>query len=209
MGEQSIPVSETQITKKLSGLFIKTVIEFSNDVICTHENKTYVFTEENMNKRGSLLKNIMLFIRGLYSDEIQIDTKKLCSREFMVDSGLIYEMTRIRFNKIYKSLVRYDHNIHHIFNKLQDNGHSKVCLLFFLFLVTVNIHLNLDRSQLDTTSLESYIESVNVELDRISHDIFEKLVTEEQLLNHECEHVDITTLDPEIDIFENREGFIY
>jgi len=72
-------------------------------------------------------------------------------------------------------------------------------------MVTVNIHLNLDRSQLDTTSLESYIRSVHGGLDRISYDIIVKLVVEEQLLNHECDYIDITTLDPEIEIFKDPE----
>lgn len=73
-----------------------------------------------------------------------------------------------------------------------------ICLLNIVMSVTVSAHETIDRSTLDTQSLETLTESAEAQMERISETWIPALV---RMLSHKCTGIDIRKCDPNEPIF--------
>lgn len=77
-------------------------------------------------------------------------------------------------------------------------NHSYICLLNMVFAIAINIESMFDRLSFDITSLEAFENSVRLQFIIIFGTMKEKLIEQ---FNHECDGMDITTCDPEEELF--------
>lgn len=106
-------------------------------------------------------------------------------------------------NGCYKSLILKDDEF--VITKFKEMteliGHSEVCLLNIIAQLLMMLHLNLDRSKIDRTTLETLSQTVETEVKNICQKIREMV---KKSISHECHGDSIESCDPNVPLFELR-----
>ena len=78
--------------------------------------------------------------------------------------------------------------------------HNYLCLLKMACSIVGVVFINMDRSKLDKTTLESFMNSLDIEVSQFIN----TLITEETIAHQQfpCDTTDIRTCDPNIKLFE-------
>jgi len=105
------------------------------------------------------------------------------------------------YTKTWNSIVRRDDEyVVKTFDQMQAvSGHSKQCLLNVVAHVCIDVHRKFNRTELNITSLESYLSSVGHQINNILDKIDLK-----RLFDHEC----FGPPDSELQVLEPGENFI-
>jgi hypothetical protein len=113
---------------------------------------------------------------------------------------LIKNVTLFYLNDAYKSLIlKSDPYILAKFDAMcKINNHSEICLLNIIALTIINIHADLDRSQFDITSYDTYMKSVRDQLAFRFESVLNVLTNS---ISHTCTGIDISTCDPNEPMF--------
>lgn len=87
---------------------------------------------------------------------------------------------------------------------MQDcTGHSPICLLNMLAMVTMGVHQSLDRNKMDLENYVAFMKSVAKEVDAKLEETQKAMA---EMLNHECHgEKEVTPLPPGQKMFEVRE----
>lgn len=113
---------------------------------------------------------------------------------------LIKNVTLYYLNDAYKSLIlKSDPFILDKFDAMcKINNHSEICLLNIIALTIINIHVNLNRSKLDITSYDTYMNGIRDQLDSEFTSILNTLTNS---ISHTCTGIDISTCNPNEPMF--------
>ena len=155
-------------------------------------------TEEAVRRLGDLMiafisETILGHERGLYKAGIP------------VSAPIIQVATANYLNTCYKSLIVKDDAF--VLGKFREMteliGHSEVCLINIIAQIMMAVHMNLDRSKIDTTSVETVDISVKTEVSRIFDPLRETVY---KSLSHECHGEKIEDCDPNEPLFQIKTG---
>src|SRR5579872_343355 len=95
------------------------------------------------------------------------------------------------FTNLYNKLIKKGASYNSFDIVSKSTSHSIYCLLNVLSQITTYVHFNFNRKNLQITTLETYVESVNKEIQRI---LLETNL--DNLINHRCIMSDITQRQP-------------
>jgi hypothetical protein len=129
--------------------------------------------------------------RGLYRAGIPV------SRNVILGAAMNY------LNGCYKSLIlKDDEYVVQKFKEMTDLvGHSEVCLINIIMQILQLTHMSLDRTKIDTTSVDTLETTVKAEVGRIITPFKEKLA---EGLAHVCHGEKIEDCDPNEPLFYAR-----
>ena len=106
------------------------------------------------------------------------------------------------FNTAYKLLVTPDANSEYFVKRFDEMKsvklHNYICLLNITFFITTTISQSITRSELNDTTYEEYIESIEKQLTKLSENL-----NIEKLILHSCDNN--KQLDPNIELFYVQE----
>lgn len=141
-------------------------------------------------------KTIIGHESGFY--KLFVDTNDLLKSSEM---KLYYHLATINYlNQAYKALILdSDEYFMKYFNGISNvTDHSQICLLNISLAIILDVHNKIDRAQLDTTSYESYMNSVHTQLKNMK---VPYSIIIETSLSHECKGENIKDCDPNEDLF--------
>jgi len=193
---------------------------FCKETIFGMESGYYKFLKEQANSQTNSQEDS--------KDEMDVDdnTKQSFTYppEQVIKNNLVV-FTTDHFNRIYTALVNgtdeyfakpfYDMYNSQITNESNgSNGsdesnemintnvvkHNYLCLLKMACSIVGVVFINMDRSKLDNTTLESFMNSLDIEVSQFIN----TLITEETIAHQHfpCDTTDIKTCDPNIKLFE-------
>ena len=116
---------------------------------------------------------------------------------------VLVKFTVEHYNNIYKSII--SNNEPNLYSNEQINkihklsGHNYLCLIDILYNLTQKIILSLDRIKFDNSTNDNYLCSIKKQLDNIEYYKLDEL---NKILLHQCDNIDISNCDPNINIFE-------
>lgn len=117
-----------------------------------------------------------------------------------VTKSMIQLVTVDYLNKIFVSLIVNDDP--YVVNKFDEmrkiNNHSPICLLTIMMVYIMEIHLSLDRTKLDISTYEKYMDSVLLQLTPKFEEALNKLSGS---ISHKCTGIDIKTCNPALPLF--------
>ena len=106
------------------------------------------------------------------------------------------------FNSTYKLLVTLDTNSEYFVKKFNEmisiKPHNYICLLNITFFITSTIVQSIERKELDDSTFETYMESLEKQIIKLS-----KNLNIEKLILHSCDNN--IKLDPNIELFYVQE----
>jgi hypothetical protein len=143
--------------------------------------------------KGHIYGTINGVEKGMYISVLkeQPDRIKLMSSNYHPFITLFKDLHELFFTKSYNDFFdKPTAPINESFDKLSfESKHSKHCLLSIIANLTVSVHFNLDRTKFDCTNLDSYVKTLNLEIDRII-----SMVNFDKLFEHECNMEDNITM---------------
>jgi hypothetical protein len=150
-------------------------------------------TEEDRKKLGDL---IIAFV----SETIYGHERGLYRAGVPVSIGIIQFSAMNYLNGCYKSLIlKDDEYVMTKFSEMTDLiGHSEVCLINIIMQIMVGVHTQLDRSKIDTTTLETLSLTVQAETARVIAPLKELVY---KCISHECHGEKIEDCDPNEPLF--------
>lgn len=132
--------------------------------------------------------------------------------EQVIKNNLVV-FTTDHFNRIYTALVNgtdeyftkpfYDMYNSQITNEMDSEKvvkHNYLCLLKMACSVVGVVFINMDRSKLDKTNLESFMNTLDIEVSQFINTLITDQTIEHQQFS--CDTTDIKTCDPNIKLFE-------
>jgi hypothetical protein len=150
-------------------------------------------TEEARKKLGNLIiafvsETIFGHERGFYRTGMEVGT------------GYIQLAAMNYMNTCYKSLIlKNDPYVVGKFKEMTDLiGHSEVCLINIIMQIFISVHMSLDRSKIDRSTLETLSETVKVEIARVIEPLRDTIG---KCVSHECHGEKIEDCDPNEPLF--------
>jgi len=103
-------------------------------------------------------------------------------------------------NQAYKSLIKNDDEYFAKYFKAMAGimNHSYICLLNIILVHMLNIHEAIKRSDLDTSTYDNYMTTIEVQIKNLSNSTRPLIV---ESISHDCHGEDIKDCDPEQDLF--------
>jgi hypothetical protein len=140
------------------------------------------------------------FFKLISRETIPMSVSDLSVNNNVTIKNFIINATGKYLNSCYRSLIREDDPfiVNEFLNMTKIMKHSEICLLNIIFSVILKIHLELDRTKLNHSSYENYMTSVRDEINIKSSGICDILSNS---LSHNCDGIDISTCDPDDDMF--------
>ncbi len=153
-----------------------------------------------------IIEYVKTTIRGNESGTYKVASGiiKIPGRNSPVDLDMIINTEKMQgfitttiaryFNTTWESLVVKDDPQHPKFDKYVNDvwddllsvlGHGPVCLMSVIGRLCIEVNRNLDRSQLDISSYESYMKSLDELLEKVFRESFHKMTTT-RLISHVC-----------------------